>query len=172
MAATVITAGFAGAALLSWKDQKKYDLRINALAKSRLALDLITLLRMPYDYNETSKAMESGHPHYLMSKIEEIDQVLDKKAELYEDILKTKEMVWATLGEKNHYTAFYTEVTDTIEKIRFAHYESYRMAINMEFVFPENEDKKIQLFEITHYQGKEDKIMLNLEKLHKAMIRR
>jgi hypothetical protein len=130
MVATVVTGFVAVVALTSWKQEKRYEIKMNAFAKSRSALDLVKYLRSPISFNGiVSKELEDT---YLLNqgkeKLTPVDtQALIFTAKLkyhettYKEILYLRETLWATYGERNIYYRFYDAIITTILRVHNAH---------------------------------------------------
>lgn len=172
-AGAFITAVFAGLALYSWEDQKTYEVRMDALSKSRSAVDFVLKLRNPENYpQKIADNNENGDKSHLSGQIEDFKQILEKKNSFYEDIIRTREIVWASLGAKHKYTIFYTEVTDIIERVKTAHFQMRDLVMNETSVLPENTKLIQDLFEITNYQGKDDQIHNHITYLQEHLNKR
>lgn len=172
-AGTLLTTVFAGIALYGWKDQKTYEVRMEALSKSRSAVELVFTLRNPGNYPQKIKEnIEKEDKLDVISDIEIFERLLKTKTSFYEDIIRTREIVWASLGPKHKYTIFYTEVTDIIERVKMAHFQRRDLVTNKTAILPEN-TKLIQgLSKITHYQGKDDQIHNHITYLQEDMNKR
>lgn len=172
MIGTIITAGIAGGALFSWKDQKKYDIQIEALAKSRIAIDLISTLRSPFSHErELDENFKDEHLKSNNNVMTPIDYQyllfqsrLYKHEKTYTDILTVREKLWAIFGEKNNLTKFYTEITAIVRRIQLAHLDRAGFTAMGLADSEEYKEKMMELHKITTFYADDDIISKDLEK--------
>lgn len=149
MIASVITTIIAGAALVSWKQQKNYELKMEALAASRKAKGLITLLRNPVSFDaEIDTEIAAGYPvnierwtsfdrNYLT-----FQSRLKSNKQLYDELYLIREKVWAGYSDVHTYYQYFEFVINIVQKIAHAH-STVLLLQKKEFLKIPNRDEEI-----------------------------
>ena len=127
---TGLTLLIAYKALRTWVEEKEYDLHIDALAKSREAIDMIVSLRLPLFFSgEIDKELRDE----VLERMGELDSYdeqiltfnsrLKSHRKLYDELLQLRERIWATYGKNHIFYTFYDRIINIIGSIRTLHYE-------------------------------------------------
>lgn len=148
MLATLVTGIVAVVALFSWKQQKLYEVKIEALAKSRSAIDLVKYLRSPVSY---ASEIDPGilddwnkfNPGTIMNPVDKQAIIFHSKLKFhdatYKEMLFLRERIWANYSDEHPFYLFYDYAVQTIMDVSSAHNERRMIADKDDF--PDDEYK-------------------------------
>ena len=179
VAAALLTLYIAFKALRTWKQEKLYDIQIEALAKSRLALDIITIIRSPISYIGEIDEEISKQYFKANNKIDQHDQQylifhsrLKNFQNEYKDILTLREKLWATFGQTHIFYRFYDKIVVIIHELNRAHME-YSMRMKDKETYPndikENRERLVELRNLM-FSISGDAVSMELNMLHDELI--
>ncbi|WP_316743764.1 hypothetical protein [Pedobacter antarcticus] len=162
-AGTILTTIFAGLALYNWKDQKKYELRMDAIAKGRVALDLVFKLRRYEKSNElTFQSVEEDRKHYVTT--------FQSDRHLYEEILRIKAQLGDNYGESHKMTMFFEKTISVINAIKYAHQNMSNIIKNGITEESENAIRSAQ--NLIYFPATENDVSYDLEQQYEDMIKK
>ena len=135
---SVGTLFFAAKALRTWQYEKQYDLKIQNLASYNVAAQFISNLRSPLSFEgeidnedykvrikELDDANESPRTKMALRAMFVYQSRKDKQQFVYEQVLKLREMNWATYGSKHEFYIFYNRIVSLDNEIRNAYITNY-----------------------------------------------
>lgn len=174
---SLITAIIALLALFVWRAEKLHDIRIEALAKSRRAYNLIYHLRSPvssiaeiddkllnnWKSKNGDKKLTPAEASYLI-----YHSKLDRYRETYKEVEILREKLWANYEDNNPFLQFYNFVLDTIGEVGHAHHSLLILSDYEIYTRNEFNEERINARKIT-YTLTGDKISVRLDELYEGV---
>ncbi len=117
-------------ALETWELEKKYDVTIDNLALCNVAVEFISFLRQPTNHNNEIKAeyqaildsseLTDPQARYAERAVYLYYSRKEAKKDIYDAILKLREINWAVYGTDHDFYKFYNRIVEIDEEIRIA----------------------------------------------------
>lgn len=160
-AGTVLTTICAVVALYGWRTQKNYELRMNAIAKGRLAMDLVFKLRQGHKSDELTLQAAKESIRYFST-------VLKSERQLYEEVLIIKEQLRTNFGEAHNITSFYNKTLAIITALKFSH--ARRLKIINDGITKECEKEIKEIHNLIFFNSSENDVNYILDSKYEEII--
>lgn len=175
--ATVATLVIAMKALHTWKAEKLFDVGIEMLSSSRKAIGFIAALRFALQFTgEVDSERESRYFAENPDVPKEANSYLvfqTRRAsndELFKEMLRLREIAWATYGEEHIFFRFYERIITLSYELESKHRELVELYKEKDNMGHEDFTRELMPLMNFLYSLKDDVIAPELDRLHSEMV--